>query len=223
MVLFKELEETQANQSSLPYQPVARAWNPILQDSLVVFVKASAIMSMPKRWENKAIICYLFFRVNLLWSCVLWAGLINGCQERIKALVTSKKKMDLQRVCSLQSLPSQKYCLPIPFLFHKNKEKILATNKQGVSQPGKQRWTNHPRAGIPMFLQLCSKRGQLIRPNQNNRYKVFKKERGIKKTSGQYSTVSKYWVLTNFLDDLESPVGTAMHFLGRVSLKNALC
>lgn len=107
--------------------------------------------------------------------------------------------------------------------FTKIRRKILATNKQGVSQPGKQRWTNHPRAGIPMFLQLRSKRGQLIRPNQNNRYKVFKKERGIKKTSGQYSTVSKYWVLTNFLNDLESPVGTAMHFLGRVSLKNALC
>lgn len=81
--------------------------------------------------------------------------------------------------------------------------------------------TKQPWTGT-RSLQVHSKGGRLISTNKNHKYKVFQKQKEREETSGQSSTVSKFWFLTNSLNDLVSPVCTAVYFLGRISPKNVL-
>ena len=51
-----------------------------------------------KGMERQSIYC-LYFRVNVLWSCILWAGLINSCCRKKSRHWPQKRKMNLRKAC----------------------------------------------------------------------------------------------------------------------------
>lgn len=97
-----------------------------------VLVKAFVIMSVPKKCENKAIICCLYFRVNLLWSCVLWAGLINGCWRKLRHWLLKRKRWTCRRPAAHRGCCS-KVMATISFLISQKAPKQI--NRE-ISQHG---------------------------------------------------------------------------------------
>lgn len=125
-------------------------------------VKAFVIMSMPKRWENKAITCCLYFRVNLLWSCVLSAGLINGCWRELRDWPLKRKRWTcrspaVHKCCCSKGIGTISFLLSQKAPQQINRESFPA---RACTKP--------PQTAIPKFLQLPSKGSQLICPNKNH-------------------------------------------------------